>query len=205
MLALMKLYPGANADPSTNGGYNYVQSEIFNQNNTQFDTREDYNISDRTKLFVRYNYQKETQQFPVGLWWRNGAQVPYPSAIEGKNRSKSISGSLTHVFSPTMTNETVVAYTEVLFPNVFANPAAVNRNNVGFNVQGLFKNGVSQIPSFGSFGGETALVFNPGGFEAGGAKSGLVCQQVHARNQRYVTKVCRHAYSQGGFLLGMDP
>jgi len=76
MLALMKLYPAANADPSSNGGYNYVQSEIFNQNNTQFTTREDYNISDTTKLFVRYNYQKETQQFPVGLWWRNGAQVP---------------------------------------------------------------------------------------------------------------------------------
>ena len=90
-------------------------------------TREDYNISDSTKLFVRYNYQRETQQFPVGLWWRNGAQVPYPTAVEGKNRSKSISGSLTHVFSPTMTNELVVAYTEVLFPNVFADPAVVNR------------------------------------------------------------------------------
>jgi len=36
----------------------------------------DYNISDSTKLFVRYNLQRETQQFPVGLWWRNGSQVP---------------------------------------------------------------------------------------------------------------------------------
>src|SRR5215471_11473969 len=58
MLALMKLYPAANANPSQTQGYNYVQSEIFNQNNTQFTTREDYNISDATKLFVRYNYQK---------------------------------------------------------------------------------------------------------------------------------------------------
>lgn len=200
MLALMKLYPGANADPSTNGGYNYVQSEVFNQNNTQFDTREDYNISDRTKLFVRYNYQRETQQFPVGLWWRNGAQVPYPTAVEGKNRSKSISGSLTHVFSPTMTNETVVAYTEVLFPNVFANPAAVNRGNVGYGVPGLFNNGVSQIPSFGSFGGETALVFNPGGFEAGGAKSGLYANKYMPEISDTVTKVWGTHTLKAGFF-----
>ena len=33
--------------------------------------------------------QREMQQFPVGLWWRNGDQVPYPTAIQGKNRSDS--------------------------------------------------------------------------------------------------------------------
>jgi len=200
MLALMKLYPGANADPNATQGYNYVQSEVFNQNNTQFTTREDYNISDSTKLFVRYNYQKETQQFPVGLWWRNGAQVPYPTAVEGKNRSKSISGSLTHVFSPTMTNEVVVAYTEVLFPNVFADPSKVDRTNVGYNVQGLFKNGVTQIPSFGSFGNEAALVFNPGGFEAGGASQGLYANKYMPSVSDTLTKVWGKHTLKGGFF-----
>ena len=52
-------------------------------------SRVDYNISDNTKLFVRYNLQRETQLFPVGLWWRNGGQVPYPTPVEGKNRSDS--------------------------------------------------------------------------------------------------------------------
>ena len=108
MQALMKLFPAANADPNSTGGYNYVQSEIFAQNNRQWATRVDYNVSDNTKIFVRYNYQREIQQFPVGLWWRNGDQVPYPSAIQGKNKSDSWSGTVTHVFSPTMTNETVV-------------------------------------------------------------------------------------------------
>ena len=70
MQALMKLYPAPNADPNATGGYNYVQAETFNQNNTQWMTRVDYSISDNTKLFVRYNLQRETQQFPVGLWWR---------------------------------------------------------------------------------------------------------------------------------------
>ena len=200
MLALMKLYPAANADPAVTHGYNYVQSEVFNQNNQQFVVRGDYNISDNTKLFVRYNYQRETQQFPVGLWWRNGSQVPYPTPVLGQNRSKSISGSLTHVFSPTMTNELVVAYTEVLFPNVFSNPSAVDRGNVGYNIAGLFKNGVSQIPSFGSFGNEAALVFNPGGFEAGGASQGLYANKYMPSISDTVTKVMGKHTIKAGFF-----
>src|SRR6202167_2655014 len=70
MQNLMKLYSAANANPNANGGYNYVQAETFNQNNIQWMSRLDYSISDNTKLFVRYNLQKGTQQFPVGLWWR---------------------------------------------------------------------------------------------------------------------------------------
>jgi len=64
MQALMKLYPAPNADPNASGGYNYVQAQVFNQNNTQWMSRVDYNISDNTKLFVRYNLQRETQRFP---------------------------------------------------------------------------------------------------------------------------------------------
>ena len=101
---------------------------------------------------MRYNYQREVQLFPVGLWWRQADQVPYPTPIEGKNKSDAISGSITHVFNPTMTNETVFAYTYVGFPNVFADPAKVNRSNVGYSYKGVFNNGVAQIPSFGRLG-----------------------------------------------------
>ena len=68
--------PAPNADPNATGGYNYVQAETFNQNNIQWMSRVDYSISDNTKLFVRYNLQRETQLFPVGLWWRNGGPGP---------------------------------------------------------------------------------------------------------------------------------
>ena len=37
MMALMKLYPAANAHAESRpAAYNYIQSEIFNQNNTQW-------------------------------------------------------------------------------------------------------------------------------------------------------------------------
>jgi hypothetical protein len=188
-LALAKLFPAVNANPNATGGYNYTQSEIFNQNNKQWTIRGDYNISDATKIFVRYNYQREVQQFPVGLWWRNTDQVPYPSAIEGKNKSDSWSGSITHVFNSTMTNETVIAYTFVGFPNVFADPAKTNRSNVGYTYTGLFNNGIPQIPSFGNFGpSEAALVFNPG-FPPGGASQGLYANKYMPSGSDTFTKV----------------
>lgn len=199
MIALMKLYPGPNADPNQTGGYNYVKQETFNQNNVQWATRVDYNISDNTKLFVRYNLQRETQQFPVGLWWRNGSQVPYPTPILGKNRSDSISVSLTHVFDPSMTNEFVFGYTFIGFPNVFQDPSKVDRSKVGYNVQGLFKNKVTQIPSFGNFGGETALVFNPGGFEAGGPSAGLYANKYMPSISDTIAKVWGTHTIKGGF------
>jgi len=202
MIAMMKLYPAANANPATDGGYNYVKSEIFNQNNKQWMTRVDYSISDNTKLFVRYNLQRELQQFPVGLWWTQTNQVPYPTPILGENKSDSVSASLTHVFSPTMTNEFVFGYTFIGFPNVFSNPADVNRANVGYGYTGYYKNGVAQIPSFGGTGGagDAALIFTPGGFEDGGTSQGLYADKYMPSLSDTVTKVVGTHTIKGGFF-----
>jgi hypothetical protein len=204
MQNLLKLFPAANATPTTGSPYNYIQSEIFGQNNRQWTTRIDYNISDNTKVFVRYNYQREVQLFPVGLWWRNGDQVPYPTAIQGKNKSDSWAGTITHVFSPTMTNEVVMAYTFVGFPNVFADPKKVAPSTVGYGYKGLFGNiggKVNQIPSFGNFGpSEAALVFNPGGFEAGGASSGLYANKWMPSVSDTVTKAVSNHTLKAGFF-----
>jgi hypothetical protein len=203
MQALMKLYPSPNADPNATGGFNYVQAETFNQNNTQWMSRLDYSISDNTKLFVRYNLQRETQQFPVGLWWRQTDQVPYPTPVEGKNKSDSVTASLTHVFSPTMTNEFVFGYTYIGFPNVFQDPSKVDRTAVGYGYQGIYKNGVKQIPSFGGLGWtnqEAAVVFNPGGFEVGGATAGLYADKWMPSFSDTITKVVGKHTVKAGFF-----
>jgi Carboxypeptidase regulatory-like domain len=202
-VALGKLYPVPNANPNATGGYNYVQAENFNQNSWQSTSRVDYSISDNTKLFVRYNLQKEVQQFPVGLWWRQTDQVPYPSAVQGRNQSQAITASLTHVFSPSMTNEFVFAYGYVGFPNVFADPSKVARSTVGYGYGGIFKNGVAQIPSFGGYGwnnSEAALIFQPGGFEAGGASQGLYADKWLPSVSDTVTKVWGTHTVKAGFF-----
>jgi hypothetical protein len=196
---LINLYPLPNANPTATGGFNYVNQIVFNQNSRQWMSKVDYNISDNTKLFFRYNFQNERQLFPVGLWWRNGNQVPYPTEIVGKNRSDSISTGLTKVFSPTLTNEFVFGYTRILFPNVFNDPAKVQRSNNNINFRGLFKNGVTQIPSVTGWGGDMATIFNPGGFERGGDR-GLFADKFMPTFSNNVSKVFgTHTMKVGAF------
>src|SRR5205814_1745156 len=116
----------------------------------------------------------EVQLFPIGLWSSATLQQPpYPTPIQGRNRSDSITASLTHVFSSGLTNEFVFGYTFIGFPNVFQDPSKVDRTKVGFNYQGLFKNGVAQIPNLGGAGEAASLTSSQSGFEVGGPGRGL--------------------------------
>ena len=75
-----------------------------------------------------------------------------------------------------MTNEFVFGYTYVGFPNVFEDPSKVNRTNVGLQLSGTLqerRGADSLLRRQGLDSREAALVFNPGGFEAGGASAGL--------------------------------
>lgn len=200
MQALMKLYPAPNADP-TGTGYNWVGDLTFNQNNHQWMTRVDYNVSDNTKLFVRYNLQREVQRFPVQLWANTQTQqLPYPTQVLGKNRSDSVTASLTHVFSPSMTNEFVFGYTFIGFPNVFEDPSKVDPAKVGFNNNLLYKNGVAQIPNFQG-GSELAKMYNYGGFEVGGTSAGLYANKWLPSFSDTVSKVFgRHTFKAGVFF-----
>jgi len=163
--ALINLLPLPNVDPASNSsGYNYIQAIDLDQNMKQTLTRVDYNISEKTKFFARYNVQTELQQFPVGLWWRNPSQVPYPTPVEAPNRSDSVSASLTRIFTPTLTNEVVFGYSFIDFPNQFKDPKKISKSALNIPFQGLFKNSLDQIPSVTSWGDGPTL-FNPGGFD----------------------------------------
>lgn len=162
---LLGLLPQPNVDPGANQGYNYVQAVSLDQNMKQTLTRVDYNISEKTKFYSRYNLQTELQQFPVGLWWRNAGQVPYPTPVEAPNRSDSVSASLTQIFTPTLTNEVVFGYSFIDFPNQFKDPKKVQKSALNIPFKGLFKNGLDQIPSVITAWGEGPVLFNPGGFD----------------------------------------
>ncbi len=201
MQALMKLYPQPNADPNANGGYNWVDDLHFNQNSIQWMSRMDYSISDNTKLFVRYNMQRETQLFPIGLWSSATIQqMPYPSPIQGKNRSDSLTASLTHVFNPTMTNEFVFGYTFIGFPNVFQDPSKVDRANIGYTYKGLFKNGVAQFPNLAGNSSEAANISTNGGFEVGGKTQGLYANKYMPSASDMIAKIWgTHTLKAGAF------
>ncbi|HKE55531.1 MAG TPA: carboxypeptidase regulatory-like domain-containing protein, partial [Pyrinomonadaceae bacterium] len=163
---LLNFFPLPTVDPSSNPfGFNYIKSLQLDQNMKQILTRIDWSISEKTKLYARYNLQTELQRFPVALWaGRTPGQVPYPTEIQGLNRTDSVSGSLTQVFSPTLTNEVVFGYTYIDFPNQYAEPKAVDKQTLGINFQGLYKNGYPFVPNV-NVGGSQAFYQNNGGFE----------------------------------------
>jgi hypothetical protein len=165
---LLNRFPMPNADPAQTGGWNYIDNLLVDQPNRQALARIDFNLSDNTKLFVRYNYQRETQPWVIGLWWRNGQrQVPYPTTISSANASDSVTTSLTHVFDPTLTSETILAMTYIDFPNAIDDRAPISRQGLGYPYQGVFGEHNDQIPSVdaGGWGDNGPLFFNPGGFD----------------------------------------
>lgn len=162
---LNDLFVAPNVDPGpASGGFNYVQALTLDQNMWQVLGRVDYNFTDRTKLFVRYNRQDEKQNFPVGLWWRNANQVPYPTPVTGDNVSNSFTANLSHVLDPSTTNEFIFSITHINFPNSFEDPAAVSKDALGMPFGGIFDNPNQHIPAFTTWGGGPTML-NPGGFD----------------------------------------
>ncbi len=61
--------------------------------------------------------------------------------------------NVTHVFSPTLTNETVFTYARYINPVVAQNPSAINPSTIGFNAGSLFGTKEIQIPNVMSWSG----------------------------------------------------
>ncbi len=162
---LANLYPLPNRDPKTNNGYNYISQIVNPQHRNQQLVRIDYNISDSTKLYTRFNHEGETQPYPYILWWNQRHQVPYPSRILGENRSFSSSTSLVNVLSPTTTNEVVFAATYINLPNTIEEPDKVDRNKLGYPYKGIFKNDVIMTPNVTDWDGGIGHLIQPGGFD----------------------------------------
>jgi len=191
---LLNLFPLPNIDPAQANGYNYVQNVPLDQNNHQSLGRVDLSISDNTKMFFRYNFQAETQPFPVGLWWRNANQVPYPTSVVADNRSHSLTTSLTRVFSSTLTSETTFGMTYIDFPNRLEDPSRVSRSALGYTNPGIFRNDLDQIPSVVTWGAGPTI-FNPGGFDPV-----LFARKWLVSVSQNVTKVAgAHTMKFGGF------
>lgn len=162
---MTSLLPSPNVDPRGGGnGFNYVRALELDQNMWQALGRFDYNFSDNTKLFARYNRQDEIQSFPVGLWWRNANQVPYPTPVLGENVSNSFTANLSHVLDPSTTNEFIISLTHINFPNSFEDPSKVSKDALGMPFNGIFDNPSQHIPALTSWGGAPTML-NPGGFD----------------------------------------
>lgn len=149
---LTAYFPRPNANPATNQGFNYVGQILTDQNSWQNITREDWNISSNTKVFLRYSAQREVSNQPLGLWGNSGADsvVPAPTNDIGNYKSDSYAASLIHVFTPTMISETTFTYTFEGMPNKPADFSKVSRAGLGLSITGVYGN--LQAPAFTAWG-----------------------------------------------------
>jgi hypothetical protein len=145
----MKLFPASNTTVATNStGSNYQFFVGPPQNRWEYRLRGDYNISERTKLYVSWNRQREGTSSPISIWWNIGGSLPYPTSQNATQASDIFSANLVHVFSPTLTNEFVFSKAKFLNPIHLGDPDAVNPDKLGFKMTGLFANPfLPQIPN----------------------------------------------------------
>src|SRR5262249_19751491 len=117
------------------------------QNRWEATGKVDYALSENTKITGTYAYQSETDEHPIAVWWAAPWTLPYPSPVVAKTTAQDVMANVTHVFSPSTTNEFVFTLARYINPSTLGNPSAVDRTKVGFNMTGLFGKTTSQIPN----------------------------------------------------------
>jgi hypothetical protein len=153
---LLNLYPQPNFSDPTGGNNNYVYSVLRRNDRNQFSSRFDYNISDRTKIYVRLAREYEEQGYPKGLWW-NSSNYELPGDLASKNLGRSVVVNLTNIISPTMTNEVLFGASKLKLNYDFNDPDKVSYAALGVQRSGLFPNTNPYLPLGVTTGGEGDL------------------------------------------------
>ncbi len=161
--ALYKTMPQPNVNPASNpigANFQYLVNPPVNR--WELRLRGDYNLSEKTKMFFSWDRQDEADQNPISIWWAAGQSLPYPSGMPASQQSQVFSANVTHVFSPTLTNEFVYSQAKFINPISLANPGAVNPSSVGFHMTGLFNNPYTpQVPNTISWSNSVPGYFAP--------------------------------------------
>jgi carboxypeptidase family protein/TonB-dependent receptor-like protein len=143
--ALLNFFPLPNFSDPNQPGRNYVYSVLRPNDRNQFVSRVDYNISDKTKLYVRLAREYEEQGFPRGLWW-DSSNYEIPGKLQSKNLGRSVVVNLTNVFSPTMTNEVLFSASKLKLNYDFADPDKVSYAALGLEKVGFFPGSNPYVP-----------------------------------------------------------
>jgi hypothetical protein len=126
--ALLNLYPQPNYSDAA--GNNYVYSVLRPNDRNQTTARFDYNISDKTKLYVKLAREYEQQGFPRGLWW-DSSTYEVPGKLTSYNLGRSVVVNLTNIINPTMTNEVLFSGSKLKLYYDYSDPDKVSFSSLG--------------------------------------------------------------------------
>jgi hypothetical protein len=130
------LYPNPNFnDP--NNLYNYVYQALEPTNRTDFKSRFDWNISNKTKAYVRVAHETEYTESARGVWWAPPDVVALPTPNVGEHVGRSYAGNVVTVLSPSMTNEVVVSYSRLTLDNRYKDPSILKQERAASRSTGF--------------------------------------------------------------------
>lgn len=195
--AYLKLFPKANATPTSANGYsNYIYQPVVDQNSWQLKNRVDYNFNQNNKLYGSHNLQKEVDPVTQAMYWAPGSAIPYPGGVEQRMKSSTFSLNYLRVFSPTLTNEAKATLVSFNAPFNMNNPEAVSRKALGYSYTGVLANGNDQMPALINWWpGGFPMVYMQGGFDNGP----LLSRKTSYTFQDDVSKVYRTHTIKAGF------
>jgi len=150
--ALMKAYfditKDGLVDPATHSGWKLRETDLrLRSTSGRTLPAVDWSISDKTKAYVRINTSRGECET---IRWVYGAQQWAPKlfrllqSTSPPNTADSIAGSLTQVFSPSLTSETTISWTKVTMPNKPGDPPRSAASAIGLP-EAVFRSGYNPV------------------------------------------------------------
>jgi hypothetical protein len=142
----------------TTGGFNYATTNFENNNLYQVLGRIDDTLSDKFKLSLTYSGEHgrntgipEAQYYSPANGGPSMGGVDTPGKSTARVYTQALALQLTYILSATMTNEANIS--AALNKNDFAlaNPALLNRTQVGLPYTGIYPNASQEIPELGDY------------------------------------------------------
>ncbi|SFS13731.1 TonB-dependent Receptor Plug Domain [Granulicella pectinivorans] len=199
-LALLKLFPAANVDPSTNAsGYNYFLQPSNSHNGYIYRGRVDYNISDKNKFFVSYQYGSDSETSVAHIYYNPANAVAFPGGpLISPVHSHVLSGSYIHIFSSSATNEVRVSDGWLDNPYSAANLKAEYNSAIGYPYGTVYSTASLMAPSINSPGARTLPdISQPDLFQQGGTYNSIKKAPSVSDDFTFVYK--SHTFKVGGF------
>ncbi|MBO0799696.1 MAG: TonB-dependent receptor plug domain-containing protein, partial [Blastocatellia bacterium] len=98
--------------------------------------RADYNITENTRMYVRYTRDSDQQSLPYGLGWTGGNNlVPLDNTIFKQSPAWNSTLNVTSALSPTLTNEFIFGASHNSLTLDPTNANALTYSGLGFNFQ----------------------------------------------------------------------
>jgi hypothetical protein len=155
---LLNLYPLPTPGqvPTVKEPYNYINTNLVNNNLWQARGRIDYAPGEKTKVFAVYSAEKGITSNPQVPYYNPNAGVPLggvdtPGGIGNVIHTQLASIDVSTIFTPTLTNQFYISGS-LFQENWKVRTDATTISATGYPYQGLYTNGSNVLPQIGDYG-----------------------------------------------------